>query len=82
MKTGMKAAPAPAHIPMERVVSSNVKAIGHDPATKTLRIEFLHGGTYDYEGVPATVHQALMASDSKGSHFHKNIRGQYVQRKH
>jgi hypothetical protein len=66
---------------MEPVESSNIAAIGHDPATSTLRVEFKHGGAHEYDGVPAEAHQALMDSGSKGRHFHENIRGYFPSRK-
>lgn len=46
------------------VSSSNLQAVGYDPATRTLEIEFLNGGLYSYSGVPASVHASLMAASS------------------
>jgi hypothetical protein len=63
---------------MERVESGNIREVGHDPASNTLRIRFIHGGTYDYFGVPAEAHADLMAAASKGQHFHQHIRGRYA----
>jgi hypothetical protein len=54
--------------------SSNIKAIGHDPATKVLRVEFRDGKSYNYANVGTAKHAALMASESKGSHLHKHIK--------
>lgn len=59
---------------MKPVASSQVKAIGHDPATNTLRVEYASGGVYDYAGVDAEKHRALMAAPSIGSHLHKQIK--------
>ena len=36
---------------MHSVVSTNVLAVGYDPPTNTLRVQFRSGGTYDYYGV-------------------------------
>lgn len=36
---------------MHPVVSTNVAAVGYDPPTHTLRVQFRSGGTYDYYGV-------------------------------
>lgn len=61
---------------MERqhVSSSNLKAVGYDSATKTLEIEFLDGGLYEYFGVPASVHQGLMSASSHGQYFDQYIK--------
>ena len=34
------------------VASSNVAAVGYDPATETLEVEFLSGSIYQYYNVP------------------------------
>jgi len=66
---------------MERVESSNVKAIGYDAAAETMRVEFANGGAYDFSGVSAEKHADFLAADSKGKHFHKHIRGAHPSRK-
>ena len=44
----------PPEITMHGVTSSQLKEIGHDPATNTLAVRFKHGGTlYHYAGVDA-----------------------------
>lgn len=60
---------APKHIATSPVTSSAIAAIGHDPATKTLRIEFTSGGTYDYQNVSTLEHEKLLAAKSIGKHF-------------
>jgi KTSC domain len=59
---------------MTSVKSSQIKAVGHDPKTKTLAVEFNGGGLYHYPNVTAEQHKALMEAESIGSHFHKNIK--------
>jgi hypothetical protein len=65
---------------MQPVVSSNISALGYDPATRTLRIEFKpsrtgKGPQYDYFDVePATVDEMVKA-ESMGSFFRANIMG-------
>ncbi|BDG35239.1 KTSC domain-containing protein [Saccharococcus caldoxylosilyticus] len=39
---------------MHPVVASNLRAVGYDPISQTLRIEF-HNGTYEYYNVPEHV---------------------------
>lgn len=57
------------------VKSSNIKSVGHDPATKTLEVEFNSGGVWRYADVPAEKHQALIGADSIGKHFGQHIKG-------
>ncbi len=58
--------------------SSQIKSVGHDPATHTLEVEFHNGGVYHYHGVDEEAHQAMMGAESIGSHFHKNIKNKHV----
>jgi len=62
---------------LKPVTSSNILAVGHDPATETLHVQFTSGKTYAYSHVEAEQHQALVTADSVGSYFAKNIRGQH-----
>jgi hypothetical protein len=59
---------------LEPVQSSNIKAIGYEPATSTLAVQFHSGTTHEYAGVTPAEHAAFMAAPSKGKHFHKHIR--------
>ncbi|NUO20316.1 KTSC domain-containing protein [bacterium] len=63
------------------VVSSNLKSVGYDTATRTLEIQFLSGGIYQYINVPPNVYSALMAASSHGSFFARAIRNSYRFRK-
>ncbi len=65
---------------MERtsVSSSNLSAIGYDPETQILEVEFLNGSVYEYSGVPSSEYDGLMNADSKGKYFHANIRKIYA----
>lgn len=56
------------------VKSSNITSIGYDPATATLEVQFKNGGRYQYAGVDARTHGALMGADSIGAHFHQHIK--------
>jgi hypothetical protein len=62
------------------VSSSNIKAIGYDPESQLLEVEFNQGAVYEYRLVPAAVHQALMSAGSIGQYFAANIKGQYPTR--
>lgn len=62
------------------VTSTNLKAIGYDENTSTLRIEF-HSGTYEYLNVPIQVFESLLNSSSKGKYHHAYIKNSYSYRK-
>jgi hypothetical protein len=64
---------------MERapVTSSDIRAIGYDPETQTLEVEFIKGGVYQYTGVSSNEHEAMMNADSKGKYLNANIKGRY-----
>ncbi|MEW6742535.1 MAG: KTSC domain-containing protein [Planctomycetota bacterium] len=59
------------------VRSSNIRSVGHDPASSSLQVEFHNGGIYQYSGVPETVYQGLMQASSKGIYFHNHIKDRY-----
>jgi len=59
------------------VSSSNIRSVGYDPETRTLEIEFLSGGIYQYFNVPKPIYNALMVASSHGSYFHHHIKDQY-----
>ena len=59
------------------VSSSNLAAVGYDPANVTLEVEFLNGALYQYFDVPAHEHQGLMQAPSHGKYFAANIRNTY-----
>lgn len=65
--------------PMKRVPveSSNLRSVGFDTMTKTLEVEFRHGGVYRYLEVPDDVHAELMKAESKGRFFQVNVRGKF-----
>ena len=64
---------------MERipVTSSNLRAVGYDPNSQTLEIEFNAGTVYQYANVPPGEHEGLMNADSKGTYLNANIKGRY-----
>ena len=65
-------------IPMFEVQSSNMKMIGYDPNSKTLRIVFkMQPVNYDYKGVWPELFAELMRSESKGKFFYTKIKGKF-----
>jgi hypothetical protein len=66
---------APA-IELKPVDSSQVKAIGYDPATQTLACTFTRGPghIYHYPNVTPEQHAAFVGAESIGTHFGKHIK--------
>lgn len=64
---------------MERtpVSSSHIVAIGYDPDSGVLEVEFTNGAVYTYTGVPLVEYEGIMSADSKGQYLHANIKGRY-----
>lgn len=50
---------------MIRVTSSAISAIGYDPASMRMKIQFVQGHTYDFCGVPSHVFQGLRDAGHK-----------------
>lgn len=59
---------------MKKVESSQIEAIGHEPTTNTLFIQFKKGSVYSYGNVDADLHKRFMESESQGSFFYKHIK--------
>ena len=63
---------------LEQVESTMIKEAGYDEATQVLTVKFVNGDeVYEYKNVPKSVYDELMAAESKGSFFAKNIKGKY-----
>jgi hypothetical protein len=52
---------------MHPVESSAVASIGYDAEGEAAYVEYLDGGLYAYEGVPADVFEELANAESKGT---------------
>jgi hypothetical protein len=64
-----------------RVHSRALRAVAYDRAARTLVLEFVSGDVYQYLDVPTDTFEDLMAADSKGTYFQRNIRDQFRYRK-
>jgi hypothetical protein len=69
--------PNPAQIPMNKVDSTHLAQVGHDPQERTLQVAFRDSSVYQYFGVPTPTAQALLDAESKGQFFNRNIRSKY-----
>lgn len=63
------------------VISSNLRSVGYDSATRTLEIQFIKSGIYQYFDVSAEAHAGLMIAYSKGRYFDTHIKPRYRYRK-
>lgn len=59
------------------VKSSNIKAVGYDPQSRALTVEFHSGAQHRYDDVPPEHHQGLIEADSVGKYFHANVRSAF-----
>lgn len=63
-------------IPLEAVVSSNLAAVGYNPAKQILAVQFAKSGIIiHYAPVPPELAADLGAAESKGAFYAKHIRG-------
>jgi len=73
---------APIAIGMDEVESSKIHAIGHDPETNTLAIQFRNfktkegGSIYHYANFTADQFEAFKGSESIGKHFGAHIKNE------
>ncbi|MGH8647711.1 MAG: KTSC domain-containing protein [Burkholderiales bacterium] len=59
------------------VESTTLATVAYDAARELLQLEFRSRAVYQYFGVPAAVHEALLRAASKGSYFNRFIRGSF-----
>ena len=64
-------------VPIDPVVSSNLAYVGYVDERKDLFVKFKNGALWVYHGVPAEEWTGLMAAESKGSYFARNIKKWY-----
>lgn len=60
------------------VASSNLRAVGYDPASETLEVEFTSGAVYQYYGVPSHIYEQLMREPSKGQFLNTYVKNMYA----
>ena len=57
----------------KRVNSSRIRAVGYDPKSQALEVEFSDGKVLSYRGVSPEVHRQFMAAPSATSFFEDKI---------
>lgn len=66
---------------LKPIRSSNLEAIGHDPDSQELQVQFKGGGVYAYDGVPKELFEELLNAKSVGSLFHAKIKDKFKFRR-
>lgn len=65
-------------IPLMKVTSSQIHAIGHDAAGEVLAIQFFHkgqpGNVYHYRNFSLTEYTAFAGAESIGRHFKQHVK--------
>lgn len=64
---------------LQAVQSSQINAIGHAAATKTMQIEFKGGSLYEYANVTAEEFEKFSKAPSIGSYFFKHFKNDPVK---
>ena len=59
------------------VESTSLATVAYDKARGLLQLEFRSRAIYQYFGVAAAVHEALLGAPSKGSYFNRFIGGRF-----
>lgn len=59
------------------VESTTLATVAYDQVRELLQLEFCSRAIYQYVGVPAAVHTALLSARSKGRYFNQTIRGRF-----
>ena len=61
------------NIPLKKVTSSNINAIGYDEKRQLLDVQFNNGRLYRYENVHKHDYENLMKASSIGGYHRQNI---------
>jgi len=62
------------------VESTTVATVAYHEARELLQLKFCGGAVYEYFGLPAAVHQALLDASSRGRYFNHCIRDRFPDR--
>lgn len=70
-------------INMTRIVveSSDIKSMGYDEDSKTLEVEFIKGGIYQYHGMLPALYDVFLAAPSKGGFLARVIKPFFAMEK-
>ncbi len=65
----------------KRISSSKIRAVGYDPKSQVLEVEFNDARVVAYSGVSPEVHRRFMAAPSPVSFFEDKIADEYPGRR-
>ena len=65
----------------KRINSSKIRAVGYDPKSETLEVEFSDGRVTAYSRVSAEVYRRFVAAPSPVSFFEDKIAEEYTARR-
>jgi len=60
------------------VSSSNVGSVGYNDLESAMRVRFLNGSEYEYDGVPRGVFEGMVGAASVGKYLAYNVKGHYA----
>ena len=63
------------------VLSTALVAVAYDSDARCLWLEFRDHAVYRYDDVPPAVVEGLIEAKSKGSYFHRHIRGRFTHQR-
>jgi KTSC domain len=66
-------------IDMVPVNSAAIKAVGHDPRTNTVHVEFHSGGTHLFGPFTQQEYERFRDAESIGKHFHHHVRAKAIK---
>ncbi|WP_460832097.1 KTSC domain-containing protein [Nocardioides hungaricus] len=61
--------------------SKAVAAVGYDPASRTLRVRFRHGGLYDYLDVSPEIYDGLLTDEHPWTRYGAEIKDDHRWRR-
>jgi hypothetical protein len=59
------------------IKSGGIVAVGHDPATRTLEVEWSNGTVSKHLDVGEHQHKAMMSAEKPCSYWHSHIKNQH-----
>ena len=62
-------------------LSREIEWIGYERKRNMLQVEFISGGTYQYDGVAESVYENFLTAQSHTRFFETSIKGRYPYRK-
>ena len=66
-------------VSMVPVSSSAIRAVGHDPSTGIVHVEFHSGGTHPFGPMTKEEFERFRNADSIGKHFHAHIKAKAIK---